>query len=77
MKESKQGRSAKVFKIAEKIRGPKKGFSEPQAIKDPFSGELVVSSQEIKKVCLDHCVKTLQDNPVEKGFLGFILFQNF
>ena len=77
MKESKQGRSAKIFKIAEKIRGPKKGFSEPQAIKDPFSGKLVVSSEEIKKVCLDHCVKTLQDNPVEKGFEEEIKLKEF
>ena len=56
LKESKQGRSAKIFKVAEKIRGPKKGFIEPQAVKDPNSGKLVVSSQEIQKVCLDHCV---------------------
>ena len=58
----------KLYKIAEKIRGSKKGFSEPQAVKDPDSGQLVVSSKEIQKVCLDHCVKTLQDNPVENGF---------
>ena len=67
-KESKQGRAVKIFRIAEDIRGTKKSFSEPQAVKDPVTGNLVVSSEERQKTCLEHCVQTLKDNPVEEGF---------
>ena len=56
LKENKQGRSGKVFKIAESIRGPKKGYIEPQAVHDPKTGNLVVANKEIQKVCLQHCV---------------------
>ena len=41
------------------------GLQEAQAIKDPSTGELVVSNSEIKKGTLEYCHKTLKNNEPE------------
>ena len=65
MKAEKYGTVTNVFKMAEIVGGPKKQKEEAHAIKDPETGETVVSSKEIKRLCLEHCVKVLQKNPIE------------
>ena len=47
------------------IPGSKKQSQEAQAIKDPSTGELIVSKSEIKKVTLAYCLKTLKNNEPE------------
>ena len=67
IKEKGMGRVGNVFKMKEIITGPKKGCQIPTAIKDPVSNELIVANEQIKKVTLEHCVKTLQNNkPAEE-----------
>ena len=71
IKSQNLGRVGNIFKMKEAITGPKKGGQEPTAIRDPTSGELVVSNEEIKKVTLAYCVDNLtkkgSDKVVEKG----------
>ena len=59
---SKEGRCGKVFKMREVVNGPKKKAQEAQAIKHPESGELIVSSKEIKKTTLEYCLGVLKEN---------------
>ena len=59
IKSQKLGRVGAIFKMKEVVNGPKKGGQEPSAIKDPKTGDLVVSSEEIKKVTLAYCVDNL------------------
>ena len=42
--------------MKEIVDGPKKPCQEPSAIKNPKTGDLVVSNEEIKKVTLAYCV---------------------
>ena len=62
LKESNKGRVGNVFKLAKSIHGNKKGYMEAQAVKDPRTGELVVSDEEIKKAVLTHCTDILHNN---------------
>ena len=67
IKDKKMGRVGNVFKMKEAIVGSKKSGQVPNAIKDPKTKELVVSSEEIRKVTLQHCVDTLTNNkPAEE-----------
>ena len=45
--------------------GAKKQKEEAHAILHPETKEIVVASEEIKRLTLEHCVKVLQNNPVE------------
>ena len=64
---SKLGRCVKVFKMREVVAGPKKGGQEALAVKDSRSGELVAASSEIRRVGLEYCLDTLNNNkPTEK-----------
>ena len=60
-----QSRSGRLYKMKEIIEGPKKSGLEPQAIKDPKTEQVVVTSSEIKKVTLDYCLETLTNNEPE------------
>ena len=52
--------------MQEVVNGPKKKAQEAQAIKHPVTGELIVSSKEIKKTTLEYCLNVLKENePVE------------
>ena len=65
LKAEKHGTVTNVFKMAEKVGGAKKQKEEAHAMKDPETGETVVSPNEIKRLSLEHCVKVLQKNPIE------------
>ena len=66
VKSQNLGRVGSIFKMKEVINGPKKGGQEPTAIKDPITGELVVSNEEIKKVTLAYCVDNLTKKSTDK-----------
>ena len=69
LKESNQGRTGSVFKIAQAVQGPKKGGSmEAHAIVDPHTGEVAVSAKEIKRVSLEYCREVLTKNVAGKEF---------
>ena len=63
LKSQKLGRVGSIFKMKEVINGPKKAGQEPTAIKDPVTGDLVVSNEEIKRVTLEYC----KDNLTKKS----------
>ena len=60
VKETKQGRVGQVFKMKGNIIGHKKDGTEPHAIKDPVTGELLVANEDIKKATLAYCVDNLK-----------------
>ena len=60
IRSGKQGRTVNVFKMKDVIMGSKKCGQEASAIRDPKTGELVVSSEQIKEVTLTYCVNNLK-----------------
>ena len=62
IKSEKHGRVTNVFKMRELVAGPRKIQQEAHAVKDTKTGETVVSSEEIKRVNLEHCVNVLKNN---------------
>ena len=52
--------------MAEMVGGGKKQKEEAHGIMDPKRKEIVVATEEIKRVSLAHCMKVLQNNPVEE-----------
>ena len=68
IKAEKPGRVTNVFRMRELEAGQKKQKQEAHAVRDPETGENVVSSEEIKRVNLEHCVKVLTNNiPKSEG----------
>ena len=61
--------------MKESISGPKKGSQEPTAVKDPISGEMVVSNDAIKSVTLDYCVKNLKNKSDDPEVDADIMFK--
>ena len=55
IKDMKQGRTSKVFKLRERIIGTKKQGQEACAVKDPKTKELIVATEETKRVSLEYC----------------------
>ena len=41
---------------------------EAHSVKDPKTGELIVSTKEIQKVFLNHCKDVLETNPIKEGY---------
>ena len=68
IKEGGRGRCGQIFKIAQMVQGSKKPGPEAHSVKDPKTGELVVSTKAIQEVFLKHCKGVLESNPVEEGF---------
>ena len=66
LKDNKYGRVTNVFKMREIVAGPKKAPQEAHAVIDNEKKELVVSTEGIKKVTLQHCMDTLKDNKPEE-----------
>ena len=67
LKEANKGRVGNVLKLVQAIHGPKKGGSmEAHAVMDPVSGDLAVSSKEIKGISLDYYKIVLTNNEVEE-----------
>ena len=56
----------KLWKVKEKVVGPKVGPAEPACINDPMTGELITNKEEIKSKSLAHCVKILTKNPIRE-----------
>ena len=48
-------KSSQIFKIAERIKGQKGSNQEPSAVKNQATNEIVVSTNEVKKVVLNYC----------------------
>ena len=65
LKAGKCGKVTNVFKMAEIIGGAKKLKEEAHSIVDPETKDIVVATEEIKRVSLAHCVRVLQNNPVK------------
>ena len=65
IKNNKQGRATKVFKMKSRIGGSKNQSQEAHAIIDPNSGEILVSSEEIKRATLEYNCKVLKNNEAE------------
>ena len=77
IKDDKDGRCGKVFKMKEIIAGPKKGGQEAHAIRDPITKELVVGTGEIKRVSLEHCLAVLNKNEPNEEFREIIAMKDF
>ena len=67
-----KGRVAKIFEMKDIIAGKKKAAQEVQAIRDPETGELVVSNTKIKEVTLKYCLNTLKNNEPEEDMKELI-----
>ena len=68
IKDGVRGRCGQIFKISQAVQVPKNPGPEAHSVKDPKTGELVVSTKEIQKVFLNHCKEVLESNPVVEGF---------
>ena len=68
LKKSNQGRVGKILKIREAISGPKKKNQEAIALKDSRSGDIVVSTSEIKRVTTEYCQDLFTNNNPDKEF---------
>ena len=66
VKESNQGCVGQVFMMKRNIMGQKKAGTEPHAIKDPITGELLVANEDIKKATLKYCAANLQNKKIQK-----------
>ena len=67
VKETKNGRVTQIYNMKKVVSGSKKSTNEAQAIRDPETGDLVVSNAEIKRVSLEYCLKTLENNEPEEN----------
>ena len=69
---SKQGKSAAIFNLKERVLGTKKSGMEAVAILNPDSGDLSSTPEDIKKVSLEYYVKLLT-NREPRGMFQEIL----
>ena len=76
LKSCSNSRPTRVFKLIEKIQGPKKAGLEAVAIVDPVTDELKTSKNEIKETTLKYCADLLTNNPVEEGYRKDIIIKN-
>ena len=68
LKKTKLGRVGQVLKLREAISGPKKKAQEAIALQDSRTGELVVSTSEIKRVTTEYCQDLFNNNTPEDDF---------
>ena len=68
LKKSKLGRVGQVLKLREAVSGPKKKGQEAIALKDSRTGQLVVSTSEIKRVTTEYCQDLFKNNSPTEGF---------
>ena len=54
-----------VFKMKEKVMGNKKSGTEPHAVKDHNTGELLVANEDIKKATFKYCVENLKKRKLD------------
>ena len=62
IKVKNQGTAGNVFRIRKSITGPKKSGQEASSIKDPSTGELLVTKDDIKRVTVKYCAANLKGN---------------
>ena len=67
IKNTTKVRLGRIFKLKDEIMGGKKSGQEPTAMKDPDTGELLVSGKEIKKATLKYCINNLKNNKVSEN----------
>ena len=66
---------ARIVKLKQKIIGGRKIGQEPTSIKDPETGDLLVSSNDIKTTTLKYCVKNLADNQVKDSVKSIVMLK--
>ena len=57
------------------VVGSKKIGQEPTSIKDPETGDLLVSSRDIKKTTLKYCVKNFANNQVKDSVKTIVMLK--
>ena len=67
LKSCSNSRPTRVFKLIEKIQGPKKGGLEGVAIVDPDTEELQTSRKEILDTTAKYCTNLLTNNKADEG----------
>ena len=60
IKMMRNGKTAKIFKMRELVSGSKMEPNEPHPVRNT-EGDLVFSNEEIKKISLEHVLKTFQN----------------
>ena len=68
LKKTKLGRVGQIMKMRSIVAGPKKKGQEAIALKDSRSGELVVSTSEIKRVTTEYCQDLFNNNKPSELF---------
>ena len=53
--------------MKQKVLGGKKVKQEPSAVRDPLTGDLMVSSSDIKRTTLQYCIDNLKNNKASKN----------
>ena len=56
MKEIRKGRVGQVFKMKENVIGNNKSVTEPHAVIDPTTGDLLVPNLDFRKPTPKYCV---------------------
>ena len=74
IKKTGAGRIARVFKLKLKIVGNQKVGQEPTAIRDPETGDLLVSSKDIK-ITTRYCVKNLENKQIEEPVKAVVVLK--
>ena len=75
IKADKHGKKTNVHKMKEVVLGPKKQQQEAHAGKDSKTGKTVVSTKEIKRVNLEHCLEVLKNNVPKPEVVNLLKFQ--
>ena len=76
IKSGKHGRKKNVHKMREVEAGPKKQQQEAHAVKDSKTRKTVVSTEEIKRVNLEHCLEVLNNNVPKPEIVPLLKFQS-
>ena len=61
-----QSSAGQIIQVERWNHGRKETGQEPTAMKDPETGELLVSGKEIKKATQKYCVNNLKNKPVSE-----------
>ena len=62
--------------MRELVAGQRKQQQEAHAVLDPKTGQTVVSTEEIKRVNLEHCIKVLKNNIPKEEVKELLRFQS-
>ena len=63
-----KGRAAAIFKLKDKVIGPRKSPLEPAMIVDPESGVEIFEPEDIKRVSLKYCVELLTNRTPKEEY---------